>query len=58
MKEMIFTRDTPFSYKGYYYWFSFTDSVYYKQKIDSFVKEKISKDEYDKADNDKWYFLK
>ena len=58
MKEIIFTGAVGFSYKGYYYWYSVIDSVYYKQKRDSFVKEEITKEEYEKADDDQWYFLK
>lgn len=58
MSNIVFTGSAGFSYKGYYYWFSVIDCVYYKQKRDSFVKEEITKEEYDQADEDQYYFLK
>ena len=47
-----------FSYNGYHYWFSVIDCLYYKQKIGSFDKVEITEDEFNKADEARWDYLK
>lgn len=43
-----------FRYDGYVYWFSVIDCCYYKQKIDSFYKEEISKEDFYNANDQYW----
>ena len=47
-----------FRYKGYCYWFSVIDACYYKEKIGSFNKTEISKEEFYNAEESYYQVMK